>query len=55
MTKSVIGTASPSPYGYLDGWNSTSVPSGTYTLQSLATDAAGNTAYSAGVSITVDN
>ena len=54
-TKSVIGTATPTLYGYVSSWNTTSVPGGTYTLQSLATDAAGNTAYSAGVSITVDN
>ena len=54
-TQSVIGTAASSPYGYLYGWNTTTVPRGTYTLQSLATDAAGNTAYSAGISITVTN
>ena len=53
--KTVIGTASPTLYGYLLSWNTTSVPNGTYTLQSLATDTAGNTAYSAGVTITVDN
>jgi hypothetical protein len=54
-TQSVIGTAIPTLYGYLYGWNTTSVPGGTYTLQSLATDAAGNTAYSPGITITVDN
>ena len=53
--KSVIGTAIPTPYGYIFKWNTTSVPGGTYTLQSLATDAAGNMAYSAGITITVDN
>ena len=55
FNRSVIGTAIPTLYGYLDDWNTTSVPGGTYTLQSLATDAAGNTAYSPGVTITVDN
>ena len=54
-TKSVIGTATPTFYGYLYSWNTTGVPGGTYTLQSLATDAAGNTAYSSAVSVTVDN
>jgi hypothetical protein len=54
-TKSVIGTATPTLYGYLYSWNTTGVPGGTYTLQSLATDAAGNTAYSSAVSVTVDN
>ena len=41
--------------GYILPWNSTSVPGGTYTLQSLATDDLGNTAYSTGISVTVDN
>ena len=54
-TQSVIGTAVPSLYGYVFEWNTTGVPGGTYTLQSLVTDAAGNTAYSPGITITVDN
>ena len=53
--KLVIGTATSTAYGYYLGWNTTTVLGGTYTLQSLATDAAGNTTYSAGVTITVDN
>ena len=36
-------------------WNTTGVVNGTYTLQSVATDGAGNTAYSTGIAITVDN
>ena len=54
-SKTVIGTATLTLYGYVYSWNTTTVPSGTYTLQSLATDGAGNTAYSAGISIVVDN
>jgi beta-glucanase (GH16 family) len=54
-SKSVIGTATPTLYGFVYAWNTTSVPNGTYTLQSLATDAAGKTAYSAGITITVSN
>ncbi len=54
-SKSVIGTATPTLYGYLFAWNTTSVPDGTYTLQSLATDATGNTAYSAPITVIVDN
>jgi len=50
-----IGTATPSPYGYYFAWNTTTVPDGAYTVQSLATDAAGNTAFSSGVSVTVAN
>ena len=53
--KSVIGTGTDSAYGYYLLWNTTTVPGGTYTLQSLATDGAGNTTYSSPISITVDN
>ena len=53
--KTVIGTATPTAYGYILSWNSKSVVDGTYTLQSLATDAAGNTTYSAGITIKVNN
>ena len=42
-------------YGYCYSWNSESVADGTYTLQSLATDGAGNTTYSAGITIKVSN
>ena len=55
FNKSVIGTATPTIYGYLSGWNTTNVPGGTYTMQSLVTDDNGNTAYSPGIMITVDN
>jgi hypothetical protein len=53
--KTVLGTGTATLYGYIYGWNTTSVPSGTYTLQSLATDGAGNSTYSTGISVTVDN
>lgn len=53
--KSVIGTATPTLYGYIFVWNTTGVPGGTYTLQSLVTDNDGNTAYSTGTTTTVDN
>jgi hypothetical protein len=49
------GTATPTYYGYLFELNTTSVPNGQYTLQSLATDAAGNTAYSPGITVKVTN
>jgi len=55
FNESVIGTGTSTIYGYLFGWNTASVPDGSYTLQSLATDAASNTAYSAGISVIVDN
>lgn len=50
-----LGTATPTLYGYIFVWNTTSVPNGTYTLQSLVTDVAGNAEYSTGVSVTVAN
>ena len=53
--QTVIGTAVPTLYGYILVWNTTGVPGGAYTLQSLVTDDDGNTAYSAGITVTVDN
>jgi hypothetical protein len=55
LTKSVVGLAAPSIYGYLYEWNTTTVPNGTYTLQSVATDEAGNTASSAAIAVKVNN
>jgi hypothetical protein len=53
--KTVIGTATASIYGYYYSWNTTAVPDGTYTLQSVATDVGGNTTYSTGITVYVDN
>jgi hypothetical protein len=50
----LVGTATPTIYGWLDGWNTTTVPNGSYVLLSLASGPGGST-YSAGVSITVTN
>ena len=50
----VVGTATPTLYGWLDSWNTTTVPNGSYTLFSYATGPGGSTA-SSGVSITVNN
>jgi hypothetical protein len=35
--------------------NTTTIVNGTYTLQSLATDGAGNTTYSAGITVVIHN
>jgi hypothetical protein len=51
----VIATATPTIYGWLAQWNTTSVQNGTYTLQSLVTDIAGNFVYSTGISVSVAN
>jgi hypothetical protein len=50
-----LGTAVPSFYGWKTNWNTTAVPNGTYTLQSVATDTSGITATSAGVTVTIAN
>src|ERR1017187_6393583 len=50
----VICTATPTIYGWLCGWNTTTVPNGTYTLVSLASNSVGTVA-SSGVSITIKN
>ncbi len=55
LDKALIATASPTMYGWLAPWNTTAVPNGTYVLQSEAYDAAGLSAYSSGVTVTVDN
>jgi surface antigen len=50
----VICTASPTYYGWLCNWNTTTVPNGTYFLASEAFGAGGS-AFSSGVSVTVKN
>jgi hypothetical protein len=54
-TDSVIGTASASIFGWVYTWNTTTVPDGAYTVQSVVTDTLGNTGTSAGITIVVDN
>ena len=53
-TKAVIGTAVPTIYGWIALWNSTTVPNGTYSLQSVAY-ANGVSGTSTAITITVDN
>ena len=55
VTNKVVATAAPTFFGYVAGFDSTSVPNGAYTLQSKATDTAGFTALSPAVNITVHN
>jgi hypothetical protein len=51
----VISGSAPTIYGYIGAWNSTSVPNGTYTIQSVATDVDGVSTTSAPITITVNN
>ena len=55
LTNKVISTASPTIFGWVGQWNTTTVPNGTYTLESVASYAGGETGTSAPVTITVDN
>jgi hypothetical protein len=54
LTNSVIATATPTIYGWLAKWNTTTVTNGTYTLQSVATSN-GVSGTSGPLSIAVDN
>ena len=51
----VVATATPTLYGWLAKWNTASVSNGTYSLQSVATDAANNTDTSEPITVTVNN
>jgi hypothetical protein len=51
----VVGTATPTFYGWVAEWNTTGVPNGTYTLQSVATETGGTTATSPAITVTVAN
>jgi hypothetical protein len=50
----VVCTATPTIYGWICGWNTTTVPNGSYVLVSEALNTAGDT-FSSGVNVTVSN
>ncbi len=50
----VVCTASPTIYAWLCGWDTTTVPNGSYVLVSEAINSAGST-FSSGVGVTVDD
>ena len=55
LSDQVVATTTPTYYGWLAQWNTTVVPNGTYTLQSVATDADNNTDTSTPITVTVNN
>jgi hypothetical protein len=55
LSNPVIVTASPYLFGWIAMWNTTTVPDGSYTLQSLATDTNGVTGASPGITVAVNN
>jgi hypothetical protein len=54
LSDAVVATATPTIFGWLASWNTTTVPNGTYTLQSVASSG-GLTGTSAGITVTVNN
>ena len=55
ISDKVIGTGVPTLYGYLLYFNTSSVPNGSYSIQSVATDEQGLSATSASVAVTISN
>jgi hypothetical protein len=51
----LVGTASLTSLGWIARWNTTTVPNGTYTLQSVAFDTVGRSGHGTGITITVKN
>lgn len=55
LTDSVIATATPTYYGWVALWNTTTVANGSYSLRSVASYATGATVTSPAISITLVN
>jgi outer membrane protein assembly factor BamB len=56
LSNHVVGTATLTYYGWIAEWDTTTVPNGTYTLQSVATDPVlASPVMSSGITITVNN
>jgi hypothetical protein len=55
LVDTVIATATPTIYGWLAAWNTTTVPNGTYALQSVASYAVGVSGSSAPITVSVTN
>ena len=55
LSDDVVATGTPTLYGWLAGWNTTTVPNGTYTLHSVASYSGGVSGTSPPVAVTIDN
>jgi chitinase len=55
LNNQVVATATPTLFGWVAKWNTTSVPNGAYSLQSVAADESNDTDTSDPVTITVSN
>jgi Bacterial Ig domain len=55
LNNQVISGSTATYFGWIGGWDTTTVPNGTYTLQSIATDVDGVSTTSAPITITVNN
>jgi hypothetical protein len=55
LSNPVTVTAAPYIFGWIAQWNTTNVPDGTYTLQSVSTDTNGVTGASPGITVIVSN
>ena len=55
VSDKVVSSSVATSFGWLGAWDTSDVPNGTYTLQSVATDTLGNSATGAGITVIVDN
>ncbi len=55
LTDRVVATATLTNYGWIASWNTTNVPNGTYSLQSVASFPGGPQGTSSGVTVTISN
>ncbi len=55
LTNHVVGTGTHTRWGYIGGFDTTGVPNGTYTVQSVVKNTLGASVTSAPITVTVDN
>lgn len=55
LKRAIIGTAGYTYLGWVDLWNTASIPNGMYRIQSIASNSAGKTTYSDAVPVEVEN